>query len=366
MGVTDLSFRKRLGLELHSRHRANLAILHGLNYLMWECTLRCNLGCRHCGSDCRKSATQPDMPLADFLRVIDSVTPHVDPHKTMIVITGGEPLLRADLEQCGLELYRRGYPWGMVTNGLAMTGLRLKLLLAAGLRSVTVSLDGFEKTHNALRGNPESFAKAFRAVQLLAERSEELVFDVVTCVSPANFTELAAFKRMLIETGVKRWRIFTIFPIGRAAENEDLQLPPGDFKRLFDFIRQTRQEGHMQVSYGCEGFLGNYETDVRDGFFFCRAGIQVGSVLVDGSISACPNLRARFIQGNIYRDDFMEVWNTRYEPFRDRRWMKTGECAGCKHFRYCQGNGMHLRGEDGELLFCHLKRLQQGEKASTL
>lgn len=366
MGVTDLSFRKWLGLELHSRHRATEATLHKLNYLMWECTLRCNLACRHCGSDCRKSTSQPDMPLADFLRVVDSVTPHVDPHKTMIVITGGEPLMRADLEQCGLELYRRGYPWGMVTNGLALTEKRLDALLAAGLRSVTVSLDGLEKTHNALRGNPESFAKAFRTVQLLVERAEELVFDVVTCVSPVNFAELPAVKEMLMEAGVKRWRIFTIFPIGRAAENQDLQLPSCDFKRLFDFIRETRREGRIHLSYGCEGFLGKYETEVRDGFFFCRAGIQVGSVLVDGSISACPNLRARFVQGNIYRDDFMEVWNNRYEPFRDRRWMKTGECADCKYFRYCQGSGMHLRGEDGELLFCHLKRLREGEKTTRL
>ena len=133
------------------------------------------------------------------------------------------------------------------------------------------------------------------------------------------------------------------------------------FKQLFDFIRDTRKEGRIRADYGCEGFLGNYETEVRDNFFFCRAGVTVGSVLADGSISACPNLRSNFIQGNIYKDDFMDVWNNRYRAFRDRSWAKQGECAACNYFKYCKGNGMHLHDENGNLLFCHLKRLKEAE-----
>ena len=362
MSVTDLSFRKRLALKIFSNYKANEANRHQLNYLMWECTLRCNLMCKHCGSDCRKGMQQKDMPLADFLRVIDGVTPHVDPHKTMIVITGGEPLMRPDLEICGQELYNREYPWGIVSNGLAMTEERLDRLIAAGLRSVTISLDGLEASHNAMRGHPDSFKRAFAAVKMLVARQDDLIFDVVTCVSPHTFAQLPQVKELLIEAGVKQWRIFTIIPIGRATQFLDLQLPPKDFKALFDFIKATRKEGRIQLNYGCEGFLGSYEAEVRDNFFFCRAGVNVGSVLVDGSISACPNLRSHFIQGNIYKDDFMEVWNDRYQPFRNREWTKTGECADCKYFRYCQGNGMHLRDENGNLLFCHLKRLQEGEE----
>ena len=90
----------------------------------------------------------------------------------------------------------------------------------------------------------------------------------------------------------------------------------------------------------------------------CRAGISVGSVLIDGAISACPSIRADYHQGNIYENDFMEVWNHRFKPYRDREWMKKDECADCKYFRFCKGNGMHLRDENGDLLFCHLKRLQ--------
>lgn len=363
MNVTDISLRKRLGLELFRQHKNNAAKIHTLSYLFWECTLRCNLGCKHCGSDCRKSMQQKDMPIKDFLGVIDNITPHVNPNTTMIVLTGGEPLMRNDLEQCGNELYERGYPWGMVSNGLAMTATRLAGLLDAGLRSVTVSLDGLEDTHNNMRGNKLSFAHAYNAIKLLISAGDELIFDVVTCVTTITFAQLYDLKELLISMGVKRWRIFTVFPIGRAAGNKELQLQPAQFKQLFEFIKETRKEGRIKLSYGCEGFLGSYESEVRDNFFFCQAGIAVGSVLVDGSISACPNLRSNFIQGNIYKDNFIDVWNERYLPFRDRSWTKKGECADCKYFRYCQGNGMHLRDEEGNLLFCHLKRIQEGEKA---
>ena len=94
-----------------------------------------------------------------------------------------------------------------------------------------------------------------------------------------------------------------------------------------DFIKETRKEGKIHLSYGCEGFLGKYEGEVRDSFFACNAGVTVGSILIDGSISACPSIRSDFHQGNIYQDNFMQVWEERFQPFRNRDWMKKDACA---------------------------------------
>jgi len=361
MNAAPISLRKRLGLELFSLWRDSIIKEHQLNYLFWECTLRCNLSCAHCGSDCRKMSLTPDMPLENFIRAIDIILPHVDPNKTMIVLTGGEPLMRKDLEQCGHALYERGFPWGLVSNGLLLDKKRFKGLEYAGLRSITISLDGFEESHNRMRGHGDSYRNVMGAIRIITQSNTDLVFDVVTCVNKWNFGELPALKELLIQTGVKAWRVFTICPIGRAAENEDLQLDATQFKGVFDFIRDTRKEGRIKTEYGCKGFLGNYETEVRDNFFFCRAGVTVGSVLADGSISACPNLRQHFVQGNIYTDNFMDVWNTRFKVFRDRSWTKQGACASCRYFRYCQGSSMHLHDEDGALLYCHFKRLNEAE-----
>ena len=356
-----LGLKKKIALELFRKYKKNQAKLHVLNYLFWECTLKCNLNCLHCGSDCTKNSEVKDMPFEDFIGVIDKLTPTINPNKTMLVITGGEPLVRKDIEKCGMELYKRGYPWGLVTNGLLLTKERFKSLIDSGLSSITVSLDGFEESHNWLRNDKRSFKSAFDAAKLLAS-SKNLKYDIVTCVNKKNFGELNTFKELLISIGIKEWRIFTIFPTGRAKNNEQLQLSAKQFKELFDFIKQTRTENKIKLNYGCEGFLGEYEGDVRDNFFICGAGINTASVLIDGSISACPSLRNNFIQGNIYKDDFVDVWNNRYQKYRDRSWTKIGICADCDSFKYCEGNGLHLRDEKtNELAFCHLKRIEEGE-----
>jgi len=366
--------RTRLGLEIFRRLRRDVTARHELRTLFWECTLRCNLACRHCGSDCHADAgagveaaagaatgtsagpALKDMPVEDFLRVVDSLTPHVDPNKVLVIFTGGEALVRRDLERCGRALYDRGYPWGVVTNGMLLDRARLDSLLGAGLHSLTVSIDGFEADHNWMRGNPRSFERAAAALPMLAAE-REIVWDVVTCANSRNIDTLEQFKEFLIDQGVARWRIFTVFPAGRALGDEQMQITDEQFRWLMEFIRRTRREGRIRCDYGCEGFLGRFEGEVRDGFFHCDAGISVASVLADGSISACPSIRADYRQGNIYRDDLWQVWNERFDPYRNREWMRRGECEGCAMLRYCGGGGMHLRDGEGNLTLCHYHRL---------
>jgi len=353
-----MNLKKKITLALFRQHRKNQIRLHELNYLFWECTLRCNLKCLHCGSDCKQETATSDMPLTDFLKVLDSITPHVNTRKTMIALTGGEPLMRKDLAECGKEFYKREYPWGIVTNGYALTKERLSELLQSGLRSVTVSFDGLTpQTHDWLRGKSGSYERAINAIAMIAS-IKDFTYDVVTCVNKKNINDLEGLKKLLIRLGVKDWRLFSIFPKGRAENNPLLKLSPEEFRKMLDFIKQTRKEGLIKASYSCEGFLGDYEMEVRDMPFFCRAGIHIGSVLVDGSISACPSLRADYIQGNIYNDDFWTVWNERYQIMRNRSWTKTDICADCKSFKYCDGNGLHLREQKNDkLLCCHLEMI---------
>lgn len=350
-------WRQRIGLELSRTEQKRRAESHELRTLFWECTLRCNVACRHCGSDCRATSGQADMPKEDFIRVIDSITPHVNPHRVFVIITGGEPLMRTDLEACGMELYRREYPWGIVTNGLYLDRRRLDTLLSSGMHAITVSLDGFAEDHNWLRRHPQSFQRATEAIRMLT-REDEIVWDIVTCVNRNNFDRLPEFRDYLIDLGVKRWRIFTIFPVGRAADMPDLQLSDEQFTHLLDFIVSTREEKNINLNFACEGFLGRYEAKVRDYFYHCNAGISVASIRVDGAISGCLSVRANYDQGNIYRDDFMQVWNERFHPFRHREWARQGQCADCSMFRYCEGNGMHLHNETGQLLVCHLVKIK--------
>ena len=361
MKPTPLTLRKKIALELWRQHERTTLAEHPLRQLFWECTLRCDLKCRHCGSDCKTLSEQTDMPLQDFLGVLDSVARRCDPHKVFVVVSGGEPLMRRDLEVCGRAIYERGFPWGMVTNALHLTPERYRGLLRAGMHSMTISLDGLEEDHIWMRGNPKSFQMVSQAIDLLVATTG-FTFDIVTCVTQKNYEKLDEIGDFLISKGVGRWRLFTVFPVGRAAYDPMMRLTDEQFRGVFDFIKRTRKEGRIRADYGCEGFLGNYEGEVRNRLFSCQAGVTVGSVLCDGSISACTSLRANYHQGNIYQgDDFMDVWEQRFAAYRNREWMRTGDCRDCRYWRYCQGNGLHLRDDDGRLLLCHLRKMR-GEK----
>ena len=261
--MSGLSIRQRLALELNMQLVRDAQKRHLLTQLFWESTLRCNMNCRHCGSDCRVSSVHPDMPFEDFRKVLVAIKEKYDSHKIMVIVSGGEPLMREDLLKCGRGIYELEFPWGMVSNGRLMTPKKIDQLLEAGVHSLTISLDGFEDDHNWMRGSKDGFAYASKAVQILANEPS-IKFDVVTCVNNRNYDTLEQFKEYLISLGLKSWRLFTVFPVGRAAQDPDLQLSGERFRGLMEFIRKTRKEGRINASYGCEGFLGEYEGEVRD------------------------------------------------------------------------------------------------------
>jgi len=207
--------------------------------------------------------------------------------------------------------------------------------------SLTLSLDGMEDNHNWLRQNKNSYSNAIRALHLITA-TKRLYYDVVTCVNPHNFEELDEIYQLLISKNVRAWRLFTIAPIGRAAQNEKLQLNGIQLKQLMEKIAGWRKLKQMDVKFSCEAYVGEYERKVRDSYFFCRAGIQIASVLIDGSISACPNINRQFTQGNIYTHKLIDVWENEFQLMRNREWTRQGKCGKCSDYKNCEGGAMHL------------------------
>ena len=307
-----------------------------------------------------KKSKYPDMPFSDFLSAVQTIPK--DKNLRTVVFTGGEPLLRNDLEHCGSELRKLGFRWGMVSNGLLYNENRHNSLLNAGMGALTFSFDGLANEHNWLRNSKNSFKKVSAAIETAA-KSNRLNFDVVTCVNKRNIGSLNEIYQYLKKKGVNAWRLFTIAPIGRARKNSELQLNAAQFKTLMDFIVACRKENQMDVKFSCEGYVGSYENQVREGFYFCRAGINIASVLIDGSISACPNIDRSFVQGNIYTHNLFDVWQNKFEIFRNHDWMKTGICHDCKNFSDCCGNGFHYRiSANDQVLVCHNQLLNDAKK----
>lgn len=349
--------KNRFSQFFYNKFKQNETYIHELNYLFWECTTRCNLKCLHCGSDCFADSKSPDMPFDDFLNAIKPIRQmHKNP--ITIVITGGEPLLRNDLPEIGFRLRKEGFGWGIVTNGYAYDNAIHNELLKSGIGAVTLSIDGLEESHNKLRNNPKSFSNAINALELL-NQTKQINFDVVTCINQYNVNELYELKKLLIDKNTKAWRIFTIAPIGRAKNNPDLRLNPIQLKELMDYIKLSRTEKQIDIKYSCESYTGEFEKYIRDNGFFCRAGINIASILIDGSISACPNISRNFVQGNIYSDDIIEIWENKFQIMRDRAWTKKGICSKCREYKNCLGGAMHLWEKDSDCIkFCTYDRIK--------
>jgi radical SAM protein with 4Fe4S-binding SPASM domain len=330
---------------------------HKLLYLFLELTRRCNLQCRHCGSDCSSDSSFEEMPTETWLEIIDHIHSNFAA-ELAFVITGGEPLVRKDLTRIGTYISNLGHPWGIVSNGFALSETRIRELEKAGITSLTLSLDGGEESHNWLRGHPDSYRRIIAAIEALG-KSNIPIKDAVTCVHPKNLGELDSIKEVLIEHGIKSWRLFRIFPIGRAEHHQELSLSREGSWEMLNWIERNRKEAKkrgLAINFSCEGYLPfRFDRKVRDEPYFCRAGINIASILADGRVTGCNNNGPVFYQGSIIERSFADIWENEFKKYRNRSWMKSGVCAECPSSSICRGGPIHLWDpEKNETRFCYL------------
>jgi len=347
---------------VHPAYRALETKARVLRYLFIEITQRCNLSCLHCGSDCGKDAQRDELTTEEWLRFFAYLPTKFDPKTLALVVTGGEPFCAPNFDQLLGGLKQNGLIWGMVSNGWALTQANVDKARALGLMSMTVSVDGSAPSHDWLRGREGSFERAVAGIRRVTA-SGIAHFDVVTCVNPRNLHELDALQPVLRDAGVKAWRLFCIFPKGRAKTNPELILSEDQLRELFTWMARKREElagTDFRLNFSCEGFLPPGVDDaVRDEPYFCRAGVNIASVLCDGAIGACPNITRSLIQGNIRTDDFFDVWENRFQKYVERDWMKTEACTTCDQWKRCQGNSLHLWDDEAKrTVLCHHQVLE--------
>jgi MoaA/NifB/PqqE/SkfB family radical SAM enzyme len=247
-----LSFRR----ALHPIYRRLETAVHPLRYLFLEITQQCNLNCLHCGSDCGKKARPGELGTREWIDFIDYVfRTHPNPKDLFLVFTGGEPLCHPELFRILERAKNRVLRYGLVTNGFLLDKKMVDKLADFGLDSITISLDGLKDAHDWLRRTPGSFDRALSGIRLVA-RAPIRIADVVTCVNPRNLKQLPELLSLIRDTNIRRWRLFNIFPKGRAASNQELLLSPGEVKEMFDWIRRARSDlatDDFLLEFACEG-----------------------------------------------------------------------------------------------------------------
>jgi radical SAM protein with 4Fe4S-binding SPASM domain len=250
----------------------------------------------------------------------------------------------------------------IVTNGTRLSVEAARQLKAAGMDTVSVSVDGLQGTHDAIRGRG-TWERALDGISnaVLAGMS---VVEAITCVRPANLAELPDIEQAVRRAGANLWRMITIDRMGRVAGDPDpaLWLGPSHVRQLLAFIRDRRAdlarrgEDPETVSFSCGGYLGlPHEDRVRPGHNQCFAGLCVASILSDGQVSACPSLPRAWAQGSALQTRFSEIWRGRFENHRSLAWRRQSICGECSWFPVCLGGGIHERLAQPDS-FCWLDR----------
>lgn len=344
--------------------KERLRKVHPLKYLFWESTLRCNLSCHHCGSDCVKddSTEGAEIPAQRVKDELIKVAAACDPSEITFAIIGGEPLVRLDdLVDVGAFAADLGFFWGITTNGTLLTDQTIAKLKAANLKTISVSVDGIETDHNQLRNSPHAYRKTIAGIRrLLADPFYEKL-DVICCVSRININHLDVFLEDMVKIGIPVVRFTPIFAHGRGGDNSDLLLSNEELKSLLEFIAVQREtNAAIGVTLSEEGYYGpEWECRIRDSLHYCGSGITVGTILHDGRVTGCPSVSRELVEGSLHEHSFLDLWQNGFKAYRhDKKEMFDQQCGSCEHWILCEGGGCHLLKQKVTTGHCQLDKVE--------
>lgn len=277
-----------------------------------EVTRRCNLKCPHCYT-ASTAGSHPGAPAERIGALLGQLAALGARH---VAFSGGEPLLRDDLEAIMAEGRRRGLKsYSLVTNGSLATPERVASLRRAGLTSVQVSLDGVDaRDHCEIRRcSPRAYYRALRAIRLFREARVKV--DVATILVGPNLERGPEMLLLAQALGVRYLRFCSFVPTGRAASDEvqrALDQSPARLDGFLEFYRSEKRAEAARAKRAKERGDGGEARPVllidhgigpwrSDGEFTCMSGRNVAYVSSDGFLYPCPGLLFdEFRVGNVY------------------------------------------------------------------
>jgi len=338
-------------------------------YCVWEITLACDLGCRHCGSRAGK-ARPGELTTEECLDLIHQMAA-LDVKE--ITLIGGEAYLRPDFTTIVREIHRHGIQVSTTTGGRGFTRELAAASKAAGLDAASVSIDGMQSTHDRLRGVSGSFRSVLEAMKNL--KAEGIRVYNNTQINRLNMPELPQVLETMIEHGSTAWQIMITVPMGRAVDEPEVMLQPYDLLELFPLlarIKERADQGGVTIFRGNNlGYFGPYETLFKGWtptghHTSCGAGRATMGIEADGTIKGCPSLGTEnWGAGNIRDHSLEEIW-TRGKPLRytRRRTVEDlwGYCKTCYYADVCKAGctwmSDMLLGRPGNNPYCHHRALE--------
>ncbi|MBI4207359.1 MAG: radical SAM protein [Betaproteobacteria bacterium] len=305
----------------------------------WNLTRRCNLACRHCYLDAvQRRRTFDELNTSEALSVTGQVA-ELAPG-AMLVLTGGEPLLRADL----VPLVRHAAACGLApvigTNGSLLNERRARALRDAGAAGVGVSLDSADaQFHDEVRGVRGAWRAATRGAA--AARRAGLVLLLHTTLFEQNRKDLAALADLAEAFGAMALNFFFLVCTGRGATQTDLSAAAYE-DTLARIVELQRSRPQLVIRARCAPYLrrllGLRAGESAEGYgawsSACLAGRGYFRITPEGRVTPCPYIPE--LIGDLRQAALREIWERHPDLIRLRTERPGGKCAAC-NFRYSCG-----------------------------
>ncbi len=220
-----------------------------IRVLAWEVTRRCPMACKHCRGASRDNTYQDELSTEEALRVLHSL--HEENCHPLLIFTGGEPMYRDDLPMLVKTAHALGLPCVLAPCGRFATVDRLRELKDAGIRALSLSIDGPDAaTHDAFRGVIGAFEMAIRAMD--AARAVGLPFQINHTLTRATLPTLRAMRDFAVAQGASRLDVFFLVPIGRGSAISELCLSDAETEDALRTILSLDAEGKLPIHVTCE------------------------------------------------------------------------------------------------------------------
>jgi heme b synthase len=270
--------------------------------------------------------------------------------KPVIILTGGEPLLRSDIFDLARYGSSKGFRMVMATNGTLITEETVQAMKASGIQRISISLDGPNpETHDAFRKVKGSFEGSLRGIEMAKKGGLE--FQINTTITRTNLHLVAEILQLAVNLGAVAHHIFLLVPTGRGKDLQDQEISALDYEKTLDWFYEQRDRVPLQLKATCAPHYyrilrqrakkeGKKITPKEYGLDAmtrgCLGGISFCFISHVGQVQPCGYLELNC--GNVREKSFKEIWETSpvFQNLRNTDSYQ-GKCGRCEFRKVCGG-----------------------------
>ena len=318
-----------------------------LNMIAWEVTRSCNLNCVHCRAAANCGPYKGELSTQKCFQLLDEIAAMSSP---VIILTGGEPLLRPDIFDTASYGTNKGLRMVMATNGTLVNSASAKKMISSGIKRVSISIDGKDAaSHDMFRQEKGAFAGAMVGINVLKEAGVE--FQINTTITTANLKQIKDILELAKKIGAAAHHIFLLVPTGRGRDLADQAITAAEYEKTLLWFHQEGLSCEIQLKATCAPHYfrilhqqkgkvtepkkkagGHFRESTRG----CLGGISFCFISHVGQVQPCGYLELDC--GNVKNQSFSEIWENS-EVFGNLRNLSKygGKCGRCEFIKVCGG-----------------------------